>query len=72
MVPRPISSLWWRRYLRRNAIPWTDLECFPQLRPDLQRKELGARLLKQIQYFGMREDALPEWREAARIEDPEE
>jgi phenylacetate-CoA ligase len=72
MVPRAISGLWWRRYLRRNAIPWTDLDRFPRLRPDQQRKQLGERLLRQIRYFGTREDALPEWREAARIENPED
>jgi phenylacetate-CoA ligase len=68
MIPRAISSLWWRRYLQRNATSWTDLDRFPQLRPDEQRKELGERLLRQIRYFGTREDALPEWREAARID----
>jgi phenylacetate-CoA ligase len=68
MIPRAISSLVWRRYLRRNASSWADLEHFPELRPDEQRKELGERLLRQIHYFGGRADALPEWREAARID----
>lgn len=72
MIPRAISSLWWRRYLRRNATSWADLERFPQLRPDQHRKELGERLLRQIRYFGAREDALPEWREAARIDNPDD
>ncbi|HVI07311.1 MAG TPA: hypothetical protein VND65_03355 [Candidatus Binatia bacterium] len=72
MIPRALSSVWWRRYLRRSAVPWTDLENFPELRPNEQRKELGERLLRQIQYFGRRDDALPEWREAARINDAEE
>src|ERR1700733_3530864 len=68
MIPRAISSLVWRRYLRRNSSSWADLEHFPELRPDEQRKELGERLLRQIHYFGGRADALPEWREAARID----
>jgi phenylacetate-CoA ligase len=72
MIPRALSSLWWRRYLRRNASPGAELERFPQLRPDEQRKELAERLLRQIRYFGTRADALPEWREASRIDNPED
>jgi phenylacetate-CoA ligase len=72
MIPRAISSLWWRRYLQRNATSWDDLERFPQLRPDEQRQQLGERLLRQIRYFGGRADALPEWREAARIDNPDD
>ncbi len=72
MIPRAISSLWWRRYLKRNATSWADLDRFPTLRPDEQRKELGERLLRQIRYFGARGDALPEWREAARIDSSDE
>ncbi|MGB8061900.1 MAG: hypothetical protein WCF26_08400 [Candidatus Sulfotelmatobacter sp.] len=72
MIPQAISSLWWRRYLKRSATSWTDLSHFPQLRPDEQRRELGERLLRQIRYFGTRADALPEWREAARIDNPED
>jgi len=68
IVPRAISNWWWQRYLRRNATSWDDLQNFPKLRPDQQRKELGERLLRQIRYFGARADALPEWREASRIE----
>jgi phenylacetate-CoA ligase len=67
MIPAPISRLWWQRYLRRNATSWAALDSFPQLSPDEQRKEIGDRLLRQIRYFGARADALPEWREAARI-----
>ena len=72
MVPQAISGLWWRRYLRRSATSWTDLSRFPELRPDEQRRDLGERLLRQIRYFGTRADALPEWREAARIDNPED
>ncbi len=72
MVPRSVSRLWWHRYLRRNATSWDDLDGFPRLSPDEQRKNLGERLLKQVRYFGTRADALPEWREAARIKDSED
>jgi len=66
------SRLCWRRFLSRNARPWTDLEAFPALDPAQQRRELAARLLAQIRYFGARADALPEWKDAARISDPDD
>jgi phenylacetate-CoA ligase len=64
---RLVSNLWWRRNLSRNALSYTELQTFPSLSAAAQRDELARRLLDQIQYFGAREDALPEWREAARI-----
>ena len=72
MIPRPLSRLWWRRYIRRGADSWQELEDFPQQTPAEQQKVLSKRLLDQIHYFGRREDALPEWREAAAIQDPAE
>ncbi|MGD0199376.1 MAG: AMP-binding protein [Bryobacteraceae bacterium] len=66
------SRLWWHRYLARNARPWTDLDAFPALDPAKQRRELASRLMAQVRYFGSRADALPEWKEAARITDPDE
>lgn len=48
------------------------LDRFATLSPEQARRETSRLLLEQIRYFGRREDALPEWREAARIEDPEE
>jgi phenylacetate-CoA ligase len=56
----------------RNGRPTDELASFPSLPPDRQRQALSQRLLKQIHYFGQREDALAEWREAARIQDPSE
>jgi len=64
------SRLWWRRFLARNARPWTDLDEFRVLDPAGQRREMATRLLAQVRYFGNRADALPEWKEAARITDP--
>lgn len=72
MTPRGISSMFWTRYLRRNATSWNELDRFPQLRPDEQRKDMALRLQRQIRYFGNREDALPEWREAAKIENADD
>ncbi len=66
------SRLCWRRFLARNARPWTDLEEFPALDPAQQRREMASRLLAQIRYFGSRADALPEWKDAARIADPDD
>ncbi len=51
---------------------WSDLESFQVTSPDTARAELASRLLSQIRYFGTRDDALPEWREAAKIRNPDE
>src|SRR5690349_17015425 len=72
MIPCPLSRLWWRRYIRRGTDSWQELEDFPKQTPAQQQKALSRRLLDQIQYFGCREDALPEWREAAAIQDPDD
>jgi phenylacetate-CoA ligase len=66
------ARLWWRRILRRSGCPWKELEQFPTLDPREQRHQLSARLLDQLRYFGSRADALPEWREAAKITDGDE
>ncbi len=71
-----LSKLYWRRYLRRNSLRgalWaSELDSFPKLTPPEQRRLLSERLLGQLRYFAARPDALPEWREAARIRAPEE
>jgi phenylacetate-CoA ligase len=71
MIRQIQARLWWRRFLARNARPWQELEEFPALPPDQQRHLLAQQLLAQIQYFGNRGDALPEWRDAARLTDPD-
>ena len=72
MLKEASSNIIWRRFLRLNRQVGQELNQFPSLAPHLQRRALAERLLAQIQYFGNREDALPEWREAARVRDPEE
>jgi len=72
MIVEAASRYWWRRFVEREACSWDELENFPRLRPDRQRRTLAERLLAQVQYFGNRADALPEWREAARIKNPDE
>src|SRR5271155_3328730 len=66
------ARLLWRRTMRRSGRSWAELEQFPTLYPGEQRRQLAARLLAQLRYFASRGDALPEWREAAKIRDPEE
>lgn len=43
-----------------------------QMHADQARADLARRLMKQIKYFGNRGDALPQWRDAIRLEDAEE
>ena len=71
MIPRFVNRLWIKRYLSRNACSSSELYDFPRLRPDEQRRILARQLLNQIQYFGARGDALPEWREVSSIKDPD-
>jgi phenylacetate-CoA ligase len=67
-----ISKLSWRRYLPRNTYPWHELNAFPGSTPEEQRRILATKLFAQVCYFGNREDALPEWREAARLPNADE
>jgi phenylacetate-CoA ligase len=67
------AFLWHRVNQRRGVFKWwRDIENFAPLSPAEQRAELGRRLLAQLKYFGAREDALPEWREASAINTSEE
>ena len=66
-----VSRRMWRRRVR-NARPWAELDEFPLLRPDEQRRQLGERLLAQLRHFAARGDALPEWIEAAKVRTVEE
>ena len=72
MILEPLSRYWWHRDRCRNARSLEELENFPTLAQGEQLRQLQQALHSQIQYFGRREDALPEWREAARIEEPAE
>jgi phenylacetate-CoA ligase len=68
------STLFWNIYsLYHGTGSWfRDLENFRTMSPNAARKDLASRLLRQIQYFGSRDDAFPEWRDAAKIKDPED
>lgn len=67
-----VSQRLWQRRVRRSARSWAELDEFPQLRPDEQRRQLGERLLVQLRYFAARGDALAEWVEAAKVTTHEE
>jgi len=69
-----ISSVFWRGFRWKNRLDGeiAALGEFARLRPDQARTRMAARLAETIRYFGNRADALPEWREAAKISDPDE
>jgi phenylacetate-CoA ligase len=71
MIPWFVNRLWIKRFLSRNACSASELYEFPLFRPDKQLQILSRKLLDQVQYFGSRSDSLPEWREVAKINDPD-
>jgi phenylacetate-CoA ligase len=77
MPPQPLemfSAALWNAYCRYQGMDrwWSDLDSFQVIAPAAARAELAKRLLAQIRYFGTRDDALPEWREAAKVRNPDE
>jgi phenylacetate-CoA ligase len=66
-----LDRLYWRRYERQCDIPGVarTIDDFRRRAPDDGRRLLAARLREQLRYFAARNDALPAWRDAARIED---
>ena len=64
-----MHALMWRAAFARYGIrsAWRDVETFARLQPPEQRRQMATRLMAQLKYFGNRPDALPQWREAARI-----
>ena len=69
-----LSAALWRAYGYYYGMNkwWGELERFRGISPHDARRDLARRLLSQIKWFGSRDDAIPEWREAAEIGDPEE
>src|SRR5688572_29346457 len=69
-----IRKWYWDRYLSRSNVRplWQELDNFRSLSPGEARSEIATRLLNQIRYFGSRADALPQWREAASLKDPQD
>lgn len=64
-----LSAAAWRVGMARQGIrqAWREVDAFGRLSADAARRALGERLLAQLRYFAGRDDALPEWREAARL-----
>ena len=69
-----LSRALWNSYFAAKGLnrSWKDLDRHDTMRPDEARADLSGRLLRQIRYFGSLQNALPEWKAAARIEDPVE
>jgi phenylacetate-CoA ligase len=67
-----LSKALWTGFIAAKGLKprWREMDAFASLSPQQARLDLAKRLQAQIQYFGSREDALPEWRSAARIQDP--
>ena len=67
-----LRRLLWRGFIASRGVNRHHelLDRFQSMHPEEARLHMAARLQTQIRYFGLRSDALPEWREAARIADP--
>ena len=66
-----LDRLYWRRYERQYDVPAVagTIDDFSRRSPDERRRRLAARLRDQLRHFAARPDALPEWRDAARLDD---
>src|SRR4029450_12737288 len=66
-----LDRLYWRRYERQYDVASGagTLDDFRRRTPDDARRLLGPRLREPRRHFAARPDALPEWRDAARIDD---
>ncbi|MEO5823097.1 MAG: hypothetical protein ABIT71_21545 [Vicinamibacteraceae bacterium] len=68
-----LDRLYWKRYERQYDVPRVaaTLDDFRRRSPDDARRLLAIRLRDQLRLFAARPDALPAWRDAARLEDPD-
>ena len=67
---RVLDRLYWQRHARQYGVDAVreTLRTFAALPPEAARRELARRLLAQVQHFAARGDALPAWRDAARLD----
>ncbi len=67
-----LSAGLWSCYASAKGLPaiYGSLDAHASMRSDQAKMEIGLRLQAQVRYFGARCDALPEWKEAARIQNP--
>jgi phenylacetate-CoA ligase len=65
------DRLYWSRYERQYEVRRVRrvLEEFASSSPEAAREHLALRLRDTLRAFAGRDDALPEWREAARVDD---
>src|SRR4030095_5673539 len=65
--------LYWRRYERQYDVARVadTLDDFRRRTPQDARRLIALRLRDQLRRVAARPDALPAWRDAARIDDPE-
>lgn len=67
------AAVWQAHFrFRRSQQYWAHLDDFTVATPEWQSAYMANALMKQIQHFGSRADALPEWRELASVTDPNE
>jgi phenylacetate-CoA ligase len=66
-----LDRWYWRRHERQYDVAGVaaTLADFAGRTPDAARLAIAARLRDQLRHFAARADALPEWREAARLDD---
>ena len=66
-----LDRLYWARHERQYDVAGVagTLAAFRAATPDARRHLLAERLRDSLRHFAARPDALPEWREAARIDD---
>ena len=66
-----LDRLYWRRYERQYDVAGVagTIDDFRRRTPGDARRLLATRLRDQLRRFAARPDALPEWRDAARIDD---
>jgi phenylacetate-CoA ligase len=66
-----LDRLYWRRHERQYDVAGVaaTMAAFAGLTPDEARLAIAARLREQLRHFAARPDALPEWRDAARLDD---
>jgi phenylacetate-CoA ligase len=69
-----LSTWAWQSYFLARRLPaaWQQLDEHQAFGGPDARRNIARRLLSQMRYFGTRADALPEWREAASIRDPDD
>ena len=68
-----LSPILWNSYIAAKRLRpiWEQIDFYRTAHPKVARLDIARRLQAQIQHFSRRDDALPEWKEAARVADPE-